>query len=132
MPLSVTHTTTADMDESSRQQVSALLAELRHREKIASNIEIWLEAVSEFRKMKFSEDPDELRDFISIVSELKKYGDKFLRHPAISDICVMADTTVDTIQACTNFLEITRDAADYKNNPELVAEFAKLDATLNK
>ena len=132
MQLPVTNTTARDLDESSRQQVSALLAELRHREKIASNIEIWLEAVSEFRKMKFSEDPDELRDFISTVSELKKYGDKFLRHPVISDICLLADTTVDTIQACRDFLEITRDAADHKNNPELVAEFAKLDAILNK
>ena len=131
MPQS-TLSTTDFVDDSSREQVSALLAELRHREKIAGNLQLWLKAVSEFNKMRFSEEPARKREFIYAASELTRFGHMFLRFPHIADVCEIAGISVDTVKTSLHLVEITRDAADCENNPELLAEFAKLEKYFNQ
>jgi len=122
-----TRSTTDSIDDSSREQVSALLAELRHREKIASNLQLWLKAVSEFNKMRFSEEPIRKQEFIYAASELARFGHKFLKFPDISEVCALSGTSVEVIKTNLYTLELERDAADFENDPELAAEFAKLE-----
>ena len=110
------------------QPVTALLRELRLRQKLANSAIAWLNAFTVFktilRTRGLSDDPNEQHAFLQTLSDLLSAGRGLLAQmgSAAPDILDQADTSPDAFNACLEFLESEKNAVTWNPDPETLSK----------
>ena len=110
------------------QPVSALLSELRQRQKLANSAVAWLNAFTVFktilRTRGLSDDQNEQRAFLQTLSDLISSGSALLAQMGADapDILDQADTSPDAFNACLEFLESEKRAVTWNPAPGTLSE----------